>query len=440
MGAPLPPSSVDTQRSATQAAKRRVIVASEDSADAEWLQMRMGAALQVSHCESTLDAVLACTSQEAAAVVVVFDARADLSQPAQIVQWLVKYRPDMPVLGMGYANSAKVPLAALRAGVKDFLDISAANIEEVRKPVWEACMRGSHNPKGTAKGKVVSIIGARSGMGVTTLAVHLSAAIASLSDAGASKKQAAYEADAADLGVGLLDLGFPLCDGQMLLGLSTSFHMVDAVQGINRLDQAMLDSALPPHTCGVRALSWPAQTHVLREVSPLSTSAVLQRMREFFAWQVVDVGGFPSQDIIQEVIRHSDHVWMVCDQSVGGIVSLSELLKSLKAAQGSHLSIDGLIVNRSFKGVGLPAADIAKRFNLPLIHVLPNREEVLLKSSSAGLLLSESAPSDPYFQGVRYLAQSLMQASTQGTRIDAVGIQSLSQSWFKRMFRIGRSA
>ena len=440
MGAPLPPTSLDPQRSTTQAAKRRVVVASVESADADWLQMRMGQAVQISHCDSTVDAVLNSTSQETAAVVVVFDARTDLSQSTHIVQWLVKYRPDMPVLGMGYANSAKVPLAALRAGVKDFLDVSAANIEEVRKPVWEACMRGTSSPKGNAKGKIVSIIGARAGMGATTFAVHLAASIAALADGGLQKKPAAYEASSEDLGVGLLDLGFPLCDGQMLLGLSTSFHMVDAVQGLNRLDQAMLESALPPHTCGVRALSWPAQTHVLREVSPLSTSAVLQRMREFFAWQVVDVGGFPSQDIVQEVIRHSDHVWMVCDQSVGGIVSLSELLKGLRAAHSGHVQVDGLIVNRAFKGTGLPPADIAKRFNLPLLHVLPHREEVLLKSSSAGLLLSESAPSDPYLQGVRHLAQSLLQASMQGVALSGGARNQDGKSWLKWMYRPGRAA
>ncbi len=130
-------------------------------------------------------------------------------------------------------------------------------------------------------------------------------------------------------------------------------------------------------------------------------------MRGFFAWQVVDVGGFPSPEIVQEVIRSADRVLAVTDQSIGGIVSLSELLKSLRANAASK-GVDGLVVNRAFKSQGLPPLDIAKRLELPLRYVIPHREEALLKSSSLGLLLSENAPNDAYVQEVKKMAQALL--------------------------------
>lgn len=421
MGAPFPSSGVLQNTPSTQPATRRVIVVAQDEADANWLQLRIGQALQITHCPMNVDAVAAEITQPASAIVVMFDARIELSKPAQIVQWLRKYKPDISVLGMGYANSAQVPLAALRAGVKDFLDISAADVEDIRKPVWDACMRGSVDRVESAQGKVLALVGARAGMGTTTLAVHLTAALAALDD-GANAVPG-YEAPPESLGVGLLDLGFPLRDGQMLLGLNGRFHMVDAVQGVNRLDKAMLEAALPTHSSGTTVLSWPAQSHVLREVSPLSTSSIIQRMRGFFAWQVVDVGGFPSQDIVQEVVQAADSVWVVCDQSVGGIVSLSELLKSLRTHAGIQ-HIDGLVVNRFYKTQGLPPVDIAKRLSLPLLHVLPHREEALLKSSSAGLLLSDSAPADPYVQEIKKMAQSLVDAAQEKSSGSMHGAQA----------------
>lgn len=181
---------------------------------------------------------------------------------------------------------------------------------------------------------------------MTTLAVHLCAALSALQDE--AERSSGHEALSDDLGVGLLDLGFPLRDGQMLLGLNGGFHMVDAVQGVNRIDKAMLDAALPRHSSGTAVLSWPAQAHALREVSPLTIASIVQKMRGFFAWQVVDVGGFPSPEIVQEVIRSADRVLAVTDQSIGGIVSLSELLKSLRANAASK-GVDGLVVNRAFK-------------------------------------------------------------------------------------------
>lgn len=284
-------------------------------------------------------------------------------------------------------------------------------------------MRGNVERADVSRGKVLALVGARAGMGVTTLAVHLSAALAALHDAACATP--GYEAASEDLGVGLLDLGFPLRDGQMLLGLNGRFHMVDAVQGVNRLDKAMLEATLPRHISGTTVLSWPAQSHVLREVSPLSTSSIIQRMRAFFAWQVVDVGGFPSPDIVQEVVQAADHVWVACDQSVGGIVSLSELLKNLRS-NAAVKSIDGLVVNRVYKTQGLPPADIAKRLALPLLHVLPHREEALLKSSSSGLLLSESMPSDPYVQDIKKMAVSLVEANASTHRVDGNSAQMKS--------------
>lgn len=439
MVAPSPAPGDSSPNGATPNHKSGVLVVSADNSDAEWLRTRLGMALKVTHCAASVDAVVEHITAEIAAVVVVFDARTDLTQATQIVLWLVKYRAEVTVLGMGYANSAKVPLAAFRSGVKDFLDIGAANVDEVRKPVWAACMRGEAPAKATPSGKVVALVGARSGMGVTTLAVHLTAVIESILKAGQAKKPNGHESSSGSLGVGLMDLGFPLCDGQMLLGLSASFHMVDAVQSLNRLDHAMLEAALPHHTSGIRTLSWPGQAQTLREVSPLSTSAVLQRMREFFVWQVVDVGGLPSADVVQEVMRHADHVWLVCDQSVGGIVSLSELMKQLRGNGQQSVHMDGLIVNRTFKGTGLPAADIAKRFGLPLLEVLPHREEVLLKASSAGMLLLETAPSDAYMQGVKQLAKNLLSASANAKGATDTTQQDTGKSWMKWLPRQGKA-
>lgn len=437
MGAPLPSSSVLTSGTPPPVA-RRVLVASQDPSDAQWLQMRLGQALQIEHCLVSVEAVVEVMAQSVSAVVVMFDARSDLTQPSQVVQWLRKYKTEVSVLGMGYANSAAVPLAALRAGVKDFLDISATDVEDIRKPVWEACMRGNVERADVSRGKVLALVGARAGMGVTTLAVHLSAALAALHDAAPATP--GYEAASEDLGIGLLDLGFPLRDGQMLLGLNGRFHMVDAVQGVNRLDKAMLEATLPRHISGTTVLSWPSQSHVLREVSPLSTSSIIQRMRGFFAWQVVDVGGFPSPDIVQEVVQAADHVWVVCDQSVGGIVSLSELLKNLRS-NAAVKSIDGLVVNRVYKTQGLPPADIAKRLALPLLHVLPHREEALLKSSSSGLLLSESVPSDPYVQDIKKMAVSLVEANASSHRADGNSAQMKSgKGWLSWVSGKGGSA
>ncbi|MEG2045299.1 MAG: hypothetical protein RR100_00495 [Comamonas sp.] len=374
--------------------------------DAAWLQARIGNAMQVLHCAPHAEAVEAALTSQVVMVVVQFDIRQDLESPVKLAQWLREHRPKLPVLGMGYANTPKVPLAALRGGAQDFMDMAGATDEQL-KPFWALSMRGSAQAPGSTAagaqrlGKTIALLGARPGMGVSTLAAHLSVALAQT--LGASEPALAQQ----EMPVGLLDLGFPLRDGLMHLGLQSSFHMVDALQSMHRLDPALLAAALPRHRCGPVVLPWPAQAQAMRDVDPRSLSAMVQRLRAFFAWQVMDLGGLPAMEMVQAAAREADHVWMVCDQSVGGIVSMTEMLKALPPKPGGTPMCDGVVINRVLRGAGMAPEEIARRVAHPLRHVLPQRDLAMLQATSQGKLLSEVDASDVYCVQVRQMAAAL---------------------------------
>lgn len=407
-----------------------VLQVGDSAEDAAWLQARIGTAMQVLHCAPHVEAVEAALTPQVVMVVVQFDARQDLEGPVKLAQWLREHQPKLSVLGMGDANTPKVPLAALRGGAQDFLDMAGA-VEEQLKPFWALSMRGSAQVLGSPatgglpQGKTIALLGARPGMGVSTLAAHLAAALAQAKGAGG--------AAAAPQGapVGLLDLGFPLRDGLMHLGLQSSFHMVDAIQSMHRLDPALLAAALPRHRCGPMVLPWPAQTQAMRDVEPRSMSAVVQRLRAFFAWQVIDLGGLPAQEMVQAVARDADHVWVVCDQSVGGIVSMTEMLRTLPPKPGGGLLCDGVVINRALRGAGMAPEEIARRVAHPLRHVLPQRDLAMLQAASQGQLLSEADASDAYCVQVRQMAASL-QADGVAAAPRPQGLLQRCQTWLQR--------
>lgn len=427
------PSSVASRNSDAIEAPVCVLQAGFSGDDAAWLQARIGAAMHVQHCAPTHQSVEAALTPQVKMVVVQFDIRQDLEAPVQLTQWLRANKPDLPVLGMGYANTPKVPLAALRGGTHDFLDM-AGSADDQLKPFWALSMRGSAGDKNidtnaaVRKGKVIALLGARPGMGVSTLAVHLAAALTQASAAKGSNAKGGKASSASEMGVGLLDLGFPLRDGLMQMGLQSSFHMVDAIQSMHRLDPALLEAALPRHRSGPAVLSWPSQSQAMRDVEPRATAAMVQRLREFFGWQVIDLGGLPSHDMVLAAAQSADHVWAVCDQSVGGIVSFAELLKALPERDGGKPLCDGVLINRLIAGAGMDAEDIARRVGLPLLGVLPQRDVAMLQASSQGRLLSEVDASDPYALQVREMAQRVVQ----GTALTAParsGLQVLLDKW-----------
>lgn len=439
------PSSVGSRSADAVEAPVCVLQAGFSGDDAAWLQARIGAAMQVQHVDPTPRAVEAALTPQVKMVVVQFDIRQDLEAPVRLTQWLRQNKPDMPVLGMGYANTPKVPLAALRGGTHDFLDMAGSSDEQL-KPFWSLSMRStaqsqsgdSNSP--VRKGHAIALLGARPGMGVSTLAVHLAAALAQASIVSRAAGKEGQKLKHPEMGVGLLDLGFPLRDALMHLGLQSSFDMVDAIQSMHRLDPALLEAALPRHRSGPAVLPWPSQSQAMRDVDPRATSAMVQRLREFFGWQVIDVGGLPSADMVHAAAQSADHVWAVCDQSVGGIVSFVELLKSLPERDGGKPLCDGLIVNRALPNAGMAPDDIARRVGLRLLGVLPQRDVPMLQSSSQGKLLSETDASDPYVVKVREMASHVVQGVDLASVRSTNGWQAWWDNWRSKLPSASRRA
>ncbi len=172
-------------------------------------------------------------------------------------------------------------------------------------------------------------------------------------------------------GVALLDLGLPARDGLLYLDTQSGFSFVDGVRNLRRLDQTLLHTALAHHTSGVAVLPLPASLTQVREISHADSVALIKRLADFFDFQIADLGGFSTIDCMAQTVREAQRNWVVCDQSIGGIVSTANMLKELRA-RGVETEHFSLVVNKFDNHVGLSAKDIAERLELPLQHVLPH--------------------------------------------------------------------
>lgn len=308
--------------------------------------------------------------------------------------------PNLPVLAAGLASEATSVLAALRAGMDDFIDMQAPPQDALR--TLRALLERRTTLQDGIRGSTLAILGARVGMGVTTLAASLALTLQDLrarADKGVASRTARH-------GVALLDLGLPARDGLLYLDTPSSFSFIDGVRNLRRIDQTLVHTALTHHSSGVAVLPLPASLAQVREISHAESVALIKRLGDFFDYQIADLGGFTTTDFIAETARAADHVWIVCDQSIGGIVSTSNLLKELHA-RGMATDRFSLVVNKFDSHSGLSARDIAQRLQLPLRLVLPLRHSQLLGAASRGEMLVRTARNDPYSQAVQAAARAL---------------------------------
>lgn len=319
----------------------------------------------------------------------------------ELHQRLKRDWPTLPVLAAGVSAEPASMLSALRAGVDEFVDMAAPPEDAVSTLRKLLDLRSSTH--GGMRGCTLALLGARSGIGVTTLATSLSLMLNDmLSQVTRPPGRSVRH------GVALLDLGLPARDGLLYLDTQSGFSFVDGVRNLRRLDQTLLHTALAHHTSGVAVLPLPTSLAQIREISHADSVALIKRLGDFFDFQVADLGGFSTIDFVAQTVQAAQRSWVVCDQSIGAIVSTANMLKELRA-RGIETERLSLVVNKFDSHVGLSAKDIAERLELPLRHVLPARSAQLLAAASRGEMLVRTARSDTYSQAVTGLARSLHQ-------------------------------
>ncbi|MBE1160818.1 AAA family ATPase [Dyella acidiphila] len=307
--------------------------------------------------------------------------------------------PEIPLIGVGStaADRATGVLAALRAGVRDFIDMDAPD-EEIRALLEHALEHAAtaqvpaavitHKP-----GQLVILLGVRPGVGTSTLAAHLGALSMPPAKAGSETEATPHSL--------LLDLGAPHGDAALYLGAKGEFHYEDALRHTSRIDATLIRTAMPHHSSRLAVLT---QTQEL--AGNIDTAPLVERLRSLFELVLCDAGGLPLRQLPQAMLQAADEIWLVADQGIASMVSLDHCLRQLAQWQLRDKRVS-LIVNRHDEECGISARQIAERFELPLLAALPERGRTLRSSANQGRLLHEVAPHDAYVRALAPLLAKL---------------------------------
>ncbi|HHL4078840.1 fimbrial protein [Burkholderia sola] len=310
--------------------------------------------------------------------------------------------PGLPIVALGSLAQPESTLAALRAGVRDFIDVSAPAEDALR--TTRGLLANVGEPA-SRHGKLAALLGARAGMGVSTLAANLAVWLQkrSVSPEGSGEPNGGMPAGRQ---TALVDLGLPAGDGALFLNTRCEFHFIDAVHNLRRIDRTFVNTALTRHESGVALTTLPTDLGALRDVSYASCAGLLNRFRAFFDQQIVDLGGFSNREFVAQIMSSADEAWLVCDQGVASIVSAADLLTGLRDA-GVDTDRVRLVVNQYDPALDLTPAQIAERLGLSLVGTLPSRRVAIGHAANQGRLIVDMAERDPYVRALDSLAARL---------------------------------
>lgn len=340
-----------------------------------------------------LDQHLAATVQEPVVVLgssVALDAATRFASEARIS------RPELGVILVRQQVDSTVLAEAIRAGVRDVVeanDLSALNDAVQRAQQVAAAMRSSvrvpthAGPADGPEGHVLTVFSSKGGVGKSTLATNLAAALTSM-----GKRVVAVDLDAqgGDLAI--------------MLQLFPTRSLSDLPNLRGAVDASGVLSLLTRHESGLQVLAAPLQLEARDQISADEVGAAIAMLKQQFDYVVVDTSpGF--DDLALTAFDHSDLLVLI------GTLDIPAL-KNLKMAAGTldllNIPRDRwrLVLNRADARVGLTPAEFEKTLGLSITVSLPTSADVLA-AVNRGEAIVAATPKHPVSQAILSLAHQL---------------------------------
>jgi pilus assembly protein CpaE len=265
-------------------------------------------------------------------------------------------------------------LEALRTGVKEFIPqpVQRAELEDALTRFKE---RHKERKPATAKrGKLITVIGSKGGVGTTTVAVNLAVSL----------RQATP-----DCSVVLVDLNPQFGDAALFLDVAPTYTMGDVTKNLARLDETFLMSILYKHSSGLHVL---ASVDAVEEIGMLTPEAVektLELLQAMFDYIVID-GGDSLADTTLATLNISPTVFLVSTLTLPVLRNTKRLLTIL-----GHLNYPtehiNIIVNRYEKHTEVSVKDMEEVLGRKASWLIPNDYFATMNAINKGQPLSTIA-------------------------------------------------
>lgn len=164
-------------------------------------------------------------------------------------------------------------MRSMRAGAREFLTVPVESGVMQQAIVRALARRPNKQGPRKSAGRILTFIGAKGGVGVTTLACNFALALAEQRDQSTL----------------LIDLAVPLGDVALDLGIQSEYSCVNALHAADRLDPSFLSKLLVKHSSGLAVLGSPGR-FVPYEFTSDNVGKLLSVARQSFDYVVVDAG------------------------------------------------------------------------------------------------------------------------------------------------------
>ncbi|MGH9039799.1 MAG: P-loop NTPase [Acidimicrobiia bacterium] len=337
-----------------------------------------------------------------AATVVVFGPGLGDADGLAEIEALTRRWPEVACILVVAELSTGLLQQALRSGVKDVLgsptdsQLLHESVDRVARslPVAPTAVTLTPGEPGE-RGQVITVSSTKGGSGKSVVATNLAVSLARRSDRP----------------VVLVDADLQFGDVAVLLRLTASHTVVDAVSAMDRLDAQLLQSLLVRHEpSGLLVLPAPIEPSFAERVTGADMVKIVETLQSFCAYVVVDT---PAQfnDVVLALIEYSDEVVLVAGMDIPNIKNVKLGLQTLRLLSVPETKLR-LLLNRANAKVKLDVSEVERTLGLRAECLVPS-DVIVPQTVNKGVPLVLDAPRSEVAKAFERLADLFLSQTAQ---------------------------
>jgi pilus assembly protein CpaE len=290
--------------------------------------------------------------------VLVLDLRDQTHLPAAL-PILKRHHPTTGVIIVTVKMDPALLLEAMRIGVTEV--VTTIGEEDLKGAITRLM---ALKPAPAMSGQAYAFLGAKGGVGTTTVAVNVATALAKL-EPGSTL---------------LIDLHVANGDAAVFLGVEARFSIVDALENTHRLDEAFFRNLVAHAKSGVDLLA-SSDRVMLTPVDVRRIRTILEFAERHYKYIVLDVPR--SDSTVLDALETVSRIVVVANQELATVRSASRIAAALRQRYGKDkLSV---VVSRADRLADIGHEDVERAVGSSVKHSFPSDYRRALQALNRGI-------------------------------------------------------
>lgn len=319
-----------------------------------------------------------------------------LVRPVQTLSRINDGMPDLPIIVFSTEANIRLMRQSMVSGASDYLteplvaeDLESAIMRVLERKEREGMRRRGELAEPVAQGTIITVFGAKGGIGKTTISSNLAVALAS----------------EAHQTVALVDMDTRFGDVAITMDIPVERSIADLARNLDNVDRNTLRDYLVQHESGVRILPAPTRPSDWRNLTAQHIRDVVDVLAQTHDFVILDTPG-TFNEIVAAAIEVGTMILLITTLDMASIKDTVLALEMLHERFGNDEERIKVVLNRAGMDTGVREKDVERTLDSELWWRIPQDNEVV-RAAQLGRPIVMSRPNSKVSIEIRDMARAL---------------------------------